>query len=101
MLSVAAILLIASAMLGLMTGLVFKVWSLIIISPLTAIVSATVLRSYGFGFATGVLVTVGCLVVSQIGYLVAVMQPYAISIQDECDGAPGDDGQQNVHEKDE
>jgi hypothetical protein len=60
----------ASALLGLATGLVFRVWANVIISPLIAVVSAIALLSHGFGFWEGVLVTIACLFISQLGYLV-------------------------------
>jgi hypothetical protein len=63
----------ASALLGLAIGLVFQVWANMIVAPLIAVVSATVLASHGFGFLGGVLVTVACLVVSQVGYFVGVL----------------------------
>jgi uncharacterized membrane protein len=60
----------ASALLGLATGLVFRVWANVIISPLIAVVSAVALASHGFGFSGGALVTVACLFISQVAYLV-------------------------------
>ena len=62
----------ASALLGLAIGLVFQVWANMIVAPLIAVVSATVLASHGFEFSEGVLVTVACLVVSQVAYFVGV-----------------------------
>src|SRR6202035_1073497 len=62
----------ASALLGLATGLVFRVWANAIVALLIAFVSATALRSHGFGFSEGVLVTVACLFVSQAAYFVGV-----------------------------
>ena len=62
----------ASALLGLAIGLVFQVWANMIVAPLIAVVSATVLASHGFGFSEGVFVTVACLIVSQVAYFVAV-----------------------------
>ena len=60
----------ASALLGLATGRVFRVWANVIVAPLIAFVSAIVLASHGFRFWEGVLVTVACLFVSQLAYLV-------------------------------
>jgi hypothetical protein len=62
----------ASALLGLATGLMFRVWANAIVAPLVAFGSANALASHGFGFSEGVLVTVACLFVSQAGYLVGV-----------------------------
>jgi hypothetical protein len=61
-----------SALLGLATGLVFRVWANAIVALLIAFISATALHSHGFGFSEGVLVTVACLLVSQITYFVGV-----------------------------
>ena len=58
----------ASALLGLATGLVFRVWANVIVGPLIAFGSAIALASHGFGFSEGVLVTVACLFVSQAAY---------------------------------
>ena len=62
----------ASALLGLAIGLVFQVWANMIVAPLIAVVSAIALASHGFGFSEGVLITVACLVVSQVAYLIGV-----------------------------
>jgi len=62
----------ASALLGLATGLLFRVWANAIVAPVIAFVSAVALASHGFGFLEGVLVTVACLFVSQTAYLVGV-----------------------------
>jgi uncharacterized membrane protein len=70
----------ASGLLGLAIGLVFQVWANMIIAPLIAVVSAIALASHDFGFSEGVLVTVACLVVSQIGYFVGVLLESRASI---------------------
>src|ERR1700737_3313865 len=62
----------ASALLGLATGLVFRVWANAIVGPLIAFVLAIILASHGFRFWEGVLVTVACLFVSQLAYFVGV-----------------------------
>src|ERR1700688_1432450 len=62
----------ASALLGLAIGLVFQVWANMIVAPLIAVVSAIALAAHGFGFSEGVLVTVACLIVSQVAYLVGL-----------------------------
>jgi hypothetical protein len=62
----------SSALLGLATGLVFGVWANVIVAPLIAFVSAIALASHGFGFSEGVLVTVACLIVSQVAYFVGL-----------------------------
>jgi hypothetical protein len=70
----------ASALLGLATGLVFRVWANAIVAPLIAFVSALVLASHGFRFWEGVPVTVACLFVSQLAYLVGVFLDSRVGI---------------------
>ena len=70
----------ASALLGLAIGLVFQVWANMIVAPLIAVVSAIALASHGFAFSEGVLVTVACLFVSQVGYFVGVLLESRASI---------------------
>jgi uncharacterized membrane protein YkgB len=99
------ILLIASAVLGLATGLFFRVWTIASVSLLIAILSAIFLRSYGFGFAGGVSITVGCLVISQVAYIAgafieARMCRTAELTQEEIDGDPSGGGEQNVRDDD-
>jgi hypothetical protein len=67
--TLAFILLVTSAILGLATGLVFRVWALALVSLSIAIASAISLGVHDFGFAAGVSVTIGCLVISQIAYI--------------------------------
>lgn len=67
--TVALALLIASGLLGLATSLFFQVWALVPLSVLIAILSAISLQARGFGFAGGVSITIGCLVISQIAYI--------------------------------
>jgi hypothetical protein len=70
---VVLVALAASALLGLATGLVFRVWANAIVAPLIAFSSAIALASHGFGFLEGMLVTVACLFASQVAYLVGVI----------------------------
>ncbi|SDS32398.1 hypothetical protein [Bradyrhizobium canariense] len=90
-----------SALVGLATGLVFRVWAILIIAPLIAFISAIALATRGFGFSSGVLVTVACLVVSQCAYLVgsflvsrADMADYLAD--DVLDDQPGDYREPNI-----
>jgi hypothetical protein len=46
-------------MLGLATGLVFRVWAIALVSLLIAILSAVALRAQGFGFAGAQFGTLG------------------------------------------
>ena len=98
-------LLMASAVLGLATGLFLRVWAIAPVSLLIAIPSAIFLHSYGFGFAGGVSITAGCLVISQISYLAggfieSSMRGTADLAQEEIDGDPGDGGEQDVRDDD-
>jgi uncharacterized membrane protein len=70
----------ASALLGLATGLVFRVWANVLVAPLIAFGSAIALASHGFGFSAGVLVTVACLIVSQVAYFVVVFLDFRAGI---------------------
>src|ERR1700680_70653 len=67
----------ASALLGLATGLVFRVWANAIVAPLIAFGSAIALASHGFGFSEGVLITVACLIISQAAYFVGVFLEFS------------------------
>jgi uncharacterized membrane protein YkgB len=103
--TLAFILLATSAILGLATGLVFRVETMALISLLIAIASATSLRAHGFGFAAGVSVSIGCLVISQIAYvafsLMMSRSDHAEdSTQEEADGDPNSRGEQNVSNDD-
>ena len=83
----------------------FRVWILVLVSPLIAIVSAIFLHGHGFGFGGGVLVTIGCITVSQIAYLVGVAvmsrSDRAENLtQEEIDGDPGSRSEQDVRGED-
>ncbi len=104
--TVALILLIASALLGFATGLFFRVSVLLLLSVLIAIFSAILLRANGFGFARGVAITVGCLVLSQITYIAASILISGWSgaeelTQEEIDDDPGKNGKHDVSRQDE
>ncbi|MDA9395613.1 hypothetical protein WN73_34385 [Bradyrhizobium sp. CCBAU 45394] len=62
--------------MGIATGCVFKIWALVVISPLIAVFSAIILRAYEFGMMAGVIVIAICLAV--------------------C-GEPGETGEQKIH----
>lgn len=85
----------ASALLGLATGLIFRVWMMGPASLIVAIGSAIVLRLEGFGFVTGILTVTACLFISQAAYLLGVtlMSRRAISsflADDRTDSDPDD-----------
>ncbi|WGD52094.1 hypothetical protein QA641_42980 [Bradyrhizobium sp. CB1650] len=99
--TIAFVLIVASALVGAATGLVFKVWVLVVISPLVAIFSAIVLRSYEFDLVAGVTVTAACLAVCQLAYLAATyrLQARNISAHDEIDGEPGEQREQKIRDQ--
>jgi hypothetical protein len=103
--TVALILLIASALLGFATGFFFKVWALAPISLLIAILSAICLKARGYGFAEGVSITIGCLVISQVTYiatgLVLFRSSRVESLMQEIDGDPDGRSKHDVRGKDE
>ena len=80
------------------TGFVFKIWALVLISPLIAIFSAIVLHSGGFGLFAGVTVVAACLAICQLAYLAATYLLHAreISVHDEIDGEPGEQREQKI-----
>ena len=96
--TIAIVLIVASALVGIATGRVFRIWALVVVSPLIAIVSAIVLRAYDFGMVGGVTVIAVCLVASQLGYLAAsyLLHTRAVSPHDEVDGEPGEIGQPKI-----
>ncbi|MGY8681843.1 hypothetical protein Q2941_29265 [Bradyrhizobium sp. UFLA05-153] len=93
--------LLGSAIIGLATGLFFRVWSMMLASPATAVLAAIFLQASGFGFFAGVSVVIGCLVVGQIAYLLAAFCVHKgdISVQDEAYGDPGEHRHQDVGDK--
>jgi hypothetical protein len=99
--TVAFLLLLASAILGLLTGLFFRVWALVLVSPLIAVLAAIVLQVSAFRFAVGVPLIVGCLVVSQLAYLAMAFHLHKgeLSIQDEADSDPDECGERNIRGK--
>ncbi len=90
----ALLLFLASGIAGLTTGLFLRVWALVLVSPVTAILAAIVLQNAGFGFWMGIPIVVGCLVFGQITYVAAAfyMQRGGFSVQDDVDGKPGEHG---------
>ena len=103
--TIVLILLIASAILGLATGLIFRVWALAWVSPLIAILSTVALHAYDFGFAGGVPIVVGCIVISQVAYLagafIVTRSDNAESLTlEEVNGRPDNHGEQDVAKDD-
>jgi uncharacterized membrane protein YkgB len=104
--TVALILVIASALLGFVTGLFFRVSVLLLLSVLIATISAISLQAYGFGFAGGVSITIGCLVICQITYIASsILMSRAYGgeglTQHEIDDDPDRNGEHDVRGEDE
>jgi hypothetical protein len=98
-------LLIASALLGLATGIAFRVWAIALISLPIAIFSAIFLRAHGYGFAAGVTIIIGCLVTCQTAYFAGIfVRPRSCRsadlTQEEIDGDPGNHGEQDIRDDD-
>ena len=90
-----------SVLLGLATGLMFRAWANAIIAPITAFGSAIALASHGFEFFEGVLVTVACLIVSQVAYFVGLFLESRVGIanflaDDVLDDQPGDNREHEI-----
>ncbi|MDD1543455.1 hypothetical protein DAA51_36730 [Bradyrhizobium sp. WBAH10] len=94
-------LLLASTILGLLTGLFYRIWAVGLLSVLIAILSALVLHFFGFRFLEGVAVSVLCLIVCQLAYWVASLRflKGPDLSQDEIDGCPGDERDQDVEDE--
>lgn len=96
--TIAFVLIVASALVGIATGYLFRIWALVIISPLIAVLSAIILRTYEFGMMAGVFVIVICLVVCQLAYFAVAYFLHArdVSAHDEVDGEPGEATEQKI-----
>jgi hypothetical protein len=97
-LTIALVLIVASALVGIATGYVFRVWALVLISPFIAVFSAIILRANEFGMVGGVTVIAICLAVCQLAYLAAayVLHARDASSHDEIDGEPGETSEQKI-----
>ena len=82
------------------TGLLFRAWANAIIAPIIAFDLAIALASHGFGFFEGVLVTVACLIVSQVAYFVGLFLESRVGIADLADyvldDQPGDNREHEI-----
>ncbi|WP_338695354.1 hypothetical protein V5279_04230 [Bradyrhizobium sp. 26S5] len=89
--TIAFTLLLTSTLVGLATSLYFRVWTLMLVSPLIAVLAAVMLQSDGFSFATGAPLVVACLAFSQLAYLAGALLPPEAdgSVAEEIDGVPG------------
>ena len=95
------IVLIALAVSALLaTGLLFRAWANAIVAPIIAFGSAIALASHGFEFFEGVLVTVACLIVSQVAYFVGLFLESRVGIADLADDVlddqPGDNREHEI-----
>ncbi|MHC2331406.1 hypothetical protein [Bradyrhizobium sp. USDA 4454] len=101
--TIALTLLLTSTLVGLATSFYFRVWTLMLVSPLIAVLAAIVLQSDGYAFATGAPIVVACLAVNQIAYLAgALLSPDNDgSIAEEIDGIPGRRREHKVHGQNE
>lgn len=99
--TVIPILLLASAALGLLTGLFYRVWAIGALSVLIAFFSALALRLAGIGFAVSVAIGVLCLIVCQLAYVLGSLGSLkrANLSQDEIDGSAGREGEENVDDE--
>jgi hypothetical protein len=96
------IALAASALLGLATGFVFRVWAILVLAPLVAFGSAVALFYHGFGFLEGIFATIACLFASQAAYLLGVflVAPDAgvqsFLAEDVFDNEPGENCERDI-----
>jgi len=67
--STIVVLFVASAFVGLLTGLRYRVFIVVLVAPVLAIISALSLLDWGFW--TAVLLTFACLAVNQLAYFLA------------------------------
>ena len=63
------IMLLGSAIVGLLIGRRYNVWMLAASAPILALVAATAARLSDFGLLSGIAITFACLTVSQVAYL--------------------------------
>ncbi|WP_246667614.1 hypothetical protein [Bradyrhizobium macuxiense] len=100
--TIVSTLLLTSTLVGLATSLYFRVWTLMLVSPLIAVLAAIVLQSDGYAFATGAPIVVACLAFNQIAYLVgALLSPDNDSMAEEIDGVPRRGREHKIHGQNE
>lgn len=98
------VVLATSGLLGLVTGLMFRVKAMALVSLVVAVGSAITLKYYDFGFTGGVLTIVACLFVSQAAYFVAtIFAPRPVEaeflVNDAVDDPPDSDRKRNIGDK--
>jgi hypothetical protein len=97
---IALVLLSTSALIGAIAGLRFKVFVLVPIALLIALVSAAALRMHGFGPGSGIVIIVACLILNQAAYMIVQIftTPAAhLLSDDEADSEPSPGREQAVH----
>ncbi|WP_225163948.1 hypothetical protein [Bradyrhizobium sp. BRP56] len=101
--TIAFTLLLTSTLVGLATSLYFRVWTLMLESPLVAVLAAIVLQSDGFSFATGAPIVVACLAFNQFAYLAGALLSPEIngSMAEEIDGLPDRRGEHDIRGQNE
>ena len=99
----ALLILFGSAIVGLATGLLFRIWALLLVSPAIAILAAVVLQISGFGFWTGIPIIIGSLISCQLAYMLAAFHLHKGKslAQDDIDGGPGQHRQEGIGKYDE
>jgi hypothetical protein len=93
------VLLATSALIGAAAGLRFKVFVLVPIAVLIALVSAAVLHANDFSAGSGITIITACLVVNQTAYvLVQIFTPAGLLLsKDVADSVPSAGRKQAVH----
>ncbi|WP_256807384.1 hypothetical protein [Bradyrhizobium sp. Bra64] len=96
--TIAFVLIVASALVGMATGYFFRIWALVVISPLIAIFSAGVLKYNEYGLVVGVTIIAACLAVCQLAYLAMTYLLYGqdVSAHDEINGEPREQGERKI-----
>jgi hypothetical protein len=64
------VLLVVSAVAGLVAGYYFELGAILVSTVILAIFAAAILQREDFDFLAGIAIIVLCLVVNQIGYLI-------------------------------
>jgi hypothetical protein len=102
---IAALVIIASALLGLMIGLVFRIRVIALLTPFIALFAAIVLHAHRYGFVDGVMVVVGSLVASQAAYIAGAFLLSRTegngSTHEEPDHQPDGDGKRDIRQENE
>lgn len=96
--TVAFVLIVASALVGIAAGYAFRIWALVVISPPIAVFLAMILRIYEFGMMAGVIVIAVCLAACQLAYFAAAyfLDVRNVSAHDEVDGQPCEVSEQKI-----